>query len=560
MTLAARGAARPRPIKRRAPPDLFSHRTRHVQMNGRLVDSDTLVVTFAPRATDAAVIWGQAPLQKLGHSVLSFVDFADAWFPSGDMAELKAAVESRLGRYCRVVTYGHSMGGYGALKYGRLFSAVRSVGLGPAWSVAPQDIGAFDRRRPRLYYRPELHDGMAIRPDDLADEAIVVFDPGHREDSAHVAAMARAGCPVKQARNYFVGHDLLSPCIDGGNGSGLVREIANGNGVGGLRNTIRASRRASPRYVSGALDATFDAGRLTFARRIAEHLAMPLADKPSVRKALIRQNYTVPDLPAAHDWHERFLTGSADIAVKAASNQPQSDFLKKASLVRRWLTVHSEVGAFEPLAAFVGLLIADGRWRGDEYTSFAAAVLKGGKARAHYLVLEPLLERAGSVHHNAEKLQMIRIGADLMLRGETHIPSSLFSSAYFLEPARTDLLVLPPKKGEFVRSLALYLPPGDLRITFDMQVQGRNRVSLSPDVLRKSGRSIQPLLRVLLGIFTAGLRGRSGRAASINVRVPEPKKRREPRVNIILKSDGGAAGDTIRFHGVHIVRVSSWVR
>jgi len=556
MMVAAKDPAGQRPIKRRAAPDLFSHRTRHVQMNGHLVDSETLVVTFAPRATEAGAIWGRVPLQKLGHSVLCFVDFADAWFPSADMAELKETIAPKLARYRRVVTYGHSMGGYGALKYGSLFQAARSVGLGPAWSVAPQDIGMFDRRRPRLYYRPELHDGMAIRQADLADEAIVVFDPLHREDSAHLAAMERAGCRVRRAYNYFVGHDLLSPCLDGGQASAFVREIANGAGVQGLRSTIRASRGLSSRYVSTALASTYDADRRTVTRHIAERYAMPLASQPTVREVLVKQGYSVPELPAPQNWLERFMSGMAGEAVATADGQPFQTFTEKPAILRRWLAVHSDVGAFEKLAEFIAFILKEDRWRGDEYTSFATAVLRGGKTQAHYAALVPLLDRAGAGKHNTEKRMMIVITADLMLHGETHIPSSVFTSTYFLEAERTDLLVLPPKKGEFVRSLALELPAGALRITFDVEADAEDLKRLLPDVLQKSGHSIRSLLQSVLDFVAApGWGRRRGGWPAITVRVPKQRKQKEPRVNIILKSDGSGAGDIIRFHGVHITRV-----
>jgi len=133
--------------------------------------------------------------------------------------------------------------------------------------------------------------------------------------------------------------------------------------------------------------------------------------------------------------------------VRAAEGRPFSDFIDKPSTARLWLSVHAEIGAFDALNAFVSQLATEDRWRCDEYIAFAKAVLKGGKTHAHYAALDPLLGRASSGKHKADKLRMIAIGADLMLRGKTRVPASFFTSTYFVDTEGTDSLVLPTEAG-----------------------------------------------------------------------------------------------------------------
>lgn len=558
MSVASGGATSAGRPKKGA--DTFSRRTSHVQMNAHFVESDTLVVTFAPRATPADAIWGLAPISKLGHSVLCFVDFADAWYPTSDILELKDAIGAWLQDYKRIVTYGHSMGGYGALKHGALFSAVRSVGLGPAWSVAPHDVQAFDERRPRLYYRPDLHEDMSIKAEDVAPDAIVVHDPFHEEDTLHYKAIARSVPQIKRVLNYFVGHDLLSPCIDCGAAGAFVREVTEGSGVIGLRTLIRQSRGASSRYVSRALIQTDKMARANATRMLAEVYGTPLAIHTPVRKELQRLGYPVPDLPE-RTWIEVFRDGAKEEALAVAKERPFEDFVTSTDDIRRWLTIHAEENQYRRISDFIRYVLTTVKGTNDDYLSYARAILRGGKRQKHYALADRFFKKIPSKKENSESYEMLKISMDLAIRNETTIPPRFFTSKYFKSDGYANCIVLPKLTGEFLRSIAVELPPGDFRLVYKLETRRGVMKHLNGDVLNKGGRSIQSALgkplrklrprdfgRVLLGLF-------KDKEPSITIKIGRTKKPVETRVNIILKSNGRKDGQAIVFNGVHIVRV-----
>ncbi len=531
----------------------FSKRTRHVQMNAHFTPGETLVLTFAPRATLPGAIWGLAPIRRLGHSIVCFVDLAGAWYPQTDIMELKAAIADRLRNFRRIITYGHSMGGYAALKYGALFSAKRSVALGPAWSVAPQDVQAFDERRPRLYYRPDLHDGMAIQAGDAPPDAIVVFDPCHREDRLHFQAIAAAVPQVRAVPNRFVDHSLLSPCIDCGAGTAFAREVIEGTGPSGLRNLIRQSRGASPHYVARALAQLDRAGRQKAVGMMARTYGMPLAGFAPVQSELRRLGYGIPDLPE-RPWLQVFRNGTMQEARAAARGQPLDAFRKPAD-IRRWLAIHAAVHDYVRIGAFVDHVLARGESTDREYFRYASIIMSGPASgdRHQCRAARRLLARIRN--KRSYTYVALKIKIDIAIHKQTTIPAELFVSRYSRSGRR---LTLPAFKGEFIRGMALGLPPGTYGLSYDLAADADVAIHLEGDVLDKGGHSLRSsLIGRLMAFARAPKRVRrltSGQRPLV-MRVPKNAKNMETFINIIMKSDGQAAGRTILFREVHLVRL-----
>ena len=90
--------------------------------------TDTVIVSFNEMnfAWNGDQYWGQKLLEPLQVTVLGFVTPEPNWYPPDDMkGAIPAAIEAIAGR--RVVTYGFSQGGYGALKFSRALSASTAV-------------------------------------------------------------------------------------------------------------------------------------------------------------------------------------------------------------------------------------------------------------------------------------------------------------------------------------------------------------------------------------------------------------------------------------------------
>jgi pimeloyl-ACP methyl ester carboxylesterase len=108
------------------------------------------------------------------------------WYPRRE-AESVARIVSAL-KDRPTVAYGASMGGYGALRWGRQAGADSALACSPQFSIEPEILGDLDRRY-RAHFNPNLHEDMSIKPEHLPKFSVAVYDPKFKPDSNHIALM-----------------------------------------------------------------------------------------------------------------------------------------------------------------------------------------------------------------------------------------------------------------------------------------------------------------------------------------------------------------------------------
>jgi hypothetical protein len=150
--------------------------------------------------------FGDTYFAKRNIAAIGFVDNDSRWFPREDMQAALQAIRAAVpdGSYRRSVTYGVSMGAYGALKYGRMLGAHAALAFGPQWSINPALVARFDDRYER-FFDPVMHAGMEIGADDLCPNNYIFFDPLFSPDVNHAALISRhpdVSCTV----HTFLGH------------------------------------------------------------------------------------------------------------------------------------------------------------------------------------------------------------------------------------------------------------------------------------------------------------------------------------------------------------------
>lgn len=212
-------------------------------------EGEALIISFAPRQ-ERPTIWGQAFLGRFGVSLLGLTDYRAGWFPEGDMAQILPVLEAVLAGYRRVVLYGFSMGAYAALKHSARLRADVTLAFSPQFSIEPGQVGQFDHRRSRLFYRPDLHDGMHIAAGDLDGQALLFLDPLFREDASHAALIGEAG-PVSLVPTPFSRHDSIRFAVNTGLVEWLLWEALRHGRVdeGEARRLRRVRRLLCPDYV-----------------------------------------------------------------------------------------------------------------------------------------------------------------------------------------------------------------------------------------------------------------------------------------------------------------------
>jgi hypothetical protein len=63
------------------------------------------------------------------------------------------------------------MGAYAAIKFIRLFGAHVTLAFSPQYSINPEIVEEFDKRRPKLFYNAVTNDGMEIKNRTCLDQS-----------------------------------------------------------------------------------------------------------------------------------------------------------------------------------------------------------------------------------------------------------------------------------------------------------------------------------------------------------------------------------------------------
>ncbi|TCZ58753.1 tetratricopeptide repeat protein [Roseicella aquatilis] len=147
--------------------------------------------------------WGQSLVEKNNLDAFALVSRAPNWFPISTTVELLTNLNSSK----EIITYGHSMGAYAALKFSRLLGASHAIAFCPQASISPTDFGGKDKRY-SSYFSQSLHGDMLLRSNDLAGRAHVIFDPMNSPDRMHAAAIADLG-NVSLYPCRFTGHETI---------------------------------------------------------------------------------------------------------------------------------------------------------------------------------------------------------------------------------------------------------------------------------------------------------------------------------------------------------------
>lgn len=142
-------------------------------------DPSFLLVTFAEMGLrpNGRHWWGAAVARRIGCAALGFVAARPDWYPAAGMRQALAAprLAAALAAHPRRLTYGFSMGGYGAMRYAGEIGAEACIALAPQWSIDPA-----------------RNAGIAIAAGQGAPRTYLVVDPRSLADAWHVARIREA--------------------------------------------------------------------------------------------------------------------------------------------------------------------------------------------------------------------------------------------------------------------------------------------------------------------------------------------------------------------------------
>lgn len=122
-----------------------------------------------------------------GFTLLGIVPKHPCWYPEAEIAQIAQICRSL--RRGSTIAYGASMGGYGALRWGRHLGADHALACSPQATIDPAVTGDRDRRY-HAYFQPVLHADMAVRDQHMPPGSVALYDPHFRPDRFQAGLLA----------------------------------------------------------------------------------------------------------------------------------------------------------------------------------------------------------------------------------------------------------------------------------------------------------------------------------------------------------------------------------
>jgi hypothetical protein len=232
-------------------------------MTSVLFDSDDIRVLYHPGTEDTVFVsfsefgqringtkfWGDSLFASKNASAIGIVPARPNWYPPSKMQAAIELICTQLEKLpqAKRILYGHSQGGYGALRYGAVLGADAVVAFCPQYSIAAADVGTFDQR----YLEHAPNEPMRLAPEHLAGRNYVMADPLHKIDMIHVRTICEMG-NVEFIPFPFTGHESVRLVSEASIAWPFLTTIAAEQGrlVAPLRQLVRAHRRDSATYLA----------------------------------------------------------------------------------------------------------------------------------------------------------------------------------------------------------------------------------------------------------------------------------------------------------------------
>lgn len=286
---------------------------------------DVLVVTFSGREPAPPAKSGAAQdfFRKNGVACVHVVAKQNHWWQTEELdpaLDIVAHVAARRG-YQSIVTYGSSMGGYGALIASGRLKAARSVVYTPQFSVDPVKT-SWDERWLKdtrgLDFSGDRFDAR-VGPGEI----YVFSDPRFEVDQRHVDLIA-AQRPVRHMRSAFAEHAVSRVLLEAGVLQAATLEAVAGSLTAArFKALLRAGRKTSPLVHTGASRALARRGKPQLAARFgARAIALLTAIPPS----------------ALRPEHERLLQQHAEALIASGRSN------EALAILARWAPSDNEGG------------------------------------------------------------------------------------------------------------------------------------------------------------------------------------------------------------------------
>lgn len=189
-----------------------------------------LVITFGEIGMASGEgSWGRVPLTKNNISYIGFVSKSPNWYPSGSVINAELIIRNISRHFGKIVTYGHSQGGYAAIKYATLLNATEIMSFCPQFSINPHAMNGQDDRFLRFYDASVNH--QAIKSGDVPSnaKAFIFFDPLDIHDKLNVQYIAEEISNTNLVKVFGTGHQTVRVIANTSSLAALIDGVIHGD-------------------------------------------------------------------------------------------------------------------------------------------------------------------------------------------------------------------------------------------------------------------------------------------------------------------------------------------
>ena len=261
--------------------------------------SDVVAVTFTPLGTGRPGRgdgFAQGFLKKRGIPSLCFVSRWDHWWLVPGMAEALRLAAGIAKGFPRVVTYGASMGGYGAIAFSKAVGATEVLAFSPQYSIDPRRVSFEQRWKHHAEKIDFAHEDLGPMRSNTA-EIMLFYDP--RSPDARHAALIDAE-RVRHFKAANVGHGVIGYLNAIGTLGKVVEAVLDGREIP-LPADFLKRRREWSGYWKSVADQAIKTGRLPLAATCLEGALKvePNSFGNTIKLAHVHERLRRPDRAAA---------------------------------------------------------------------------------------------------------------------------------------------------------------------------------------------------------------------------------------------------------------------
>lgn len=190
--------------------------------------------------------WGSRKFRSMQVSHLCIKPRRLDWYTGENLAEALADLLPFFERFERVITYGESMGGFGALAFADLVRAKYSISISPQSTLDRAKV-PWDTRYPRgIKEDYSGRYGDAVGNYSNVDCAYILYDPHYEMDRRHASRLFSRN--AKMIKLPFLGHGCSIDLIPMGATNYILNSVLDDSYNDTAFFKILRNRRERPRY------------------------------------------------------------------------------------------------------------------------------------------------------------------------------------------------------------------------------------------------------------------------------------------------------------------------